>query len=291
MESLGFLGADIGKYLSGQTIGSLIRVGLLLIAGIPALYAFSRWVRKYITQRYTAQQGMIVSRIVYYTGLAIISVSVLSDLGFKLSHLLGAAGIIGIAVGFASQTSVSNLISGFFLIAEQPFVVDDVITVGDTTGQVLSIDMLSVKLRTFDNKFVRIPNESIVKSQVTTVTRFPIRRLDVNVGVAYKEDVGRVRQILLDIAHKNPLCLQEPEPLVIFSGFGNSSIDLLFAVWASKADWLKLKNSIQEEIKARFDQEGIEIPFPHLSLYRGSATEPFPVQIVASGNSTAVASG
>ena len=158
------------------------------------------------------------------------------------------------------------------------------ITVDNVTGQVLSIDMLSIKLRTFDNKFVRIPNETIIKSRVMNVTRFPIRRLDVNVSIAYKEEIAKTREVLLDIATKNPLCLQEPEPIVVFSGFGNSSIDLLFAVWAPKTDWLKLKNSIQEEIKLRFDEEEIEIPFPHLSLYTGLDTKPFPVTIVNNEN-------
>jgi small-conductance mechanosensitive channel len=157
---------------------------------------------------------------------------------------------------------------------------NDVISVGNTTGVVLSIDMLSVKLRTFDNKYVRIPNETIIKSELTNITRFPIRRVDIPVGVAYKENIGKVREILIDIAKKEPLCLNEPEPLVVVTGFGNSSIDLLLLVWAVKTDWLKVKNAITEEIKNRFDRENIEIPFPHVSLYTGSATTPFPIEIV-----------
>jgi small-conductance mechanosensitive channel len=222
---------------------------------------------------------MILSKAILYIGFSIIAISILREVGFRLDTLLGAAGIIGIAIGFASQTSVSNIISGLFLIAEKPFEVNDIITVGGNTGVVLSIDILSIKLRTFDNKFVRIPNETIIKTEVTNVTRFPIRRVDLNVGVAYKEDIARVREVLLNVAFKHPLCLNEPEPLVIFSGFGNSSLDLLLLVWALKSDWLTLKNSITEEIKKRFDEEGIEIPFPHLSLYTGSVTKPLPVKI------------
>jgi small-conductance mechanosensitive channel len=86
--------------------------------------------------------------------------------------------------------------------------------------------------------------------------------------------------MLLHLAEVNPLALQEPEPIVIFTGFGSSSIDILFGVWVLRKDFLKLKNSIQQEIKKAFDEEGIEIPFPHLSLYAGSATEPFPVRVV-----------
>ncbi|MCG8607281.1 mechanosensitive ion channel [bacterium] len=91
-----------------------------------------------------------------------------------------------------------------------------------------------------------------------------------------------MRKILLDIAHHHPLCLQEPEPEVRFSDFGTSSIDLIFVLWVERIDFLKVKTAVQEEIKSRFDEEGIEIPFPHLSLYRGSATEPLTVKIEGS---------
>ena len=139
---------------------------------------------------------------------------------------------------------------------------------------------MSVKLRTLDNKFVRIPSEALVKSTVTNITRFPIRRLDVRVGVAYKESPDRARAVLLDVADKNPMALMEPEPLVIFEGFGDSSLNLHFAVWTVQENWLALKNSIQEEVKAAFDREGIEIPFPHRTLYVGSETGAFPVRLV-----------
>ena len=153
------------------------------------------------------------------------------------------------------------------------------IIVNGTRGIVLSIDLLSVKLRTLDNLFVRLPNESLIKSEVTTVTRFPIRRMDINIGVAYKEDVGRVIQILKEIADANPNSLNEPVPLVIFKDFGASSLDFLLGVWFEKSKYLDLKNSIMQQIKKRFDDEGIEIAFPHLTVYAGSETEPFPIKI------------
>ncbi len=259
---------------------SVLRALAFLVVGLPVALLLSKWIRAWVVQQSNPQRGLVIGKLIWYVGLAIIIVSTLNELGFSLAPLLGAAGILGIALGFASQTSVSNVISGFFLMAEQPFVVDDVIQVGDTVGRVLSIDMISVKLRTFDNRFIRIPNETIVKSQVTTITRFPIRRVDVRVGVAYKEDLARVREVLLQVADANPRCLMEPEPQVMFQGYGESSLDFLFAVWATRENWLQLKNSIHEEIKTRFDEEGIEIPFPHRTLYAGSVTDPFPVRVV-----------
>ena len=261
----------------------LAKAATLLLIGLPLIYVLSRVARRIVGEHFTPQRGLVAAKVVFYPGVLLIATSVMNELGFSLAPLLGAAGILGIALGFASQTSVSNVISGFFLIGESPFVVDDVIQVGDTIGRVLSIDTLSVKLRTFDNKYVRIPNESLIKSQVTNLTRFPIRRLDVNVGVAYREDVKRAREVMLETADRNPIALMDPEPQVIFDGFADSSVNLKFAVWVAREDFLALRNTLPEEIKTRFDEEGIEIPFPHRSLYAGSNTEPFPVRIVEPG--------
>ena len=258
-----------------------IRAAILVFVGLPLAYGLAKWIRAWVTRTMTPQRGLVLGKLFWYGGLAAILITVLLELGFNLAPLLGAAGILGIALGFASQTSVSNIISGFFLMAEQPFVVDDIIEVGSTVGRVLSIDMMSVKIRTFDNRFVRIPNEQIIKSEVTNVTRFPVRRVDVMVGVAYKEDIGRVRRILLEVAEKNPRCLVEPAPVVVFRGYGESSLDFLLGVWATRETWLELKNTIHEDIKVRFDAEGIEIPFPHRTLYAGTATDPIPVKVIS----------
>lgn len=268
------------RLVRGEDPGAFFRAILLVFVGIPALMAAGRWLRVWVGERYSPQQGMVAGKLLFYSGLLLILFTVLHQLQFSLTPLLGAAGIFGIALGFASQTSVSNIISGLFLIAERPFEVDDLIQVGDTLGRVLSIDTLSVKLRTFDNRFVRIPNETIVKSQVITITRFPIRRVDLDVGVAYKENVERVREVLLDVVTRNPRALMEPEPMVFFDGYGDSALMLRLAVWATRDNFIVLKNSLLEEIKARFDEEGIEIPFPHRTVYTGLASEPFPVRMV-----------
>ena len=271
-------GFDLDRLLAEP--GPLIRAALLLFVGVPAVWALSRWMRGHISGRYNAQRGLVVHKLIFWPLVLIIAVSVLKELGFSLAPLLGAAGILGLAIGFASQTSVSNIISGFFLLAEEPFTIGDIIQVGDVQGVVLTIDMLSVKVRTFDNKMVRIPNESLVKSQFTNVTYFPIRRLDVPVGVAYKEDIGRVRQVLLEVAKANPNVLMEPEPMVIFQGYGSSSVDFNFAVWVRRDSFLLVRNQIAEDVKKRLDSEGIEIPFPHVSLYAGTETGPLPIRLV-----------
>jgi small-conductance mechanosensitive channel len=266
--------------LGGIALAPFVRTLVILLAGIPLAYLVSAWLRRWIGGLMSPQAGLIAGRFAFYAAMAIVLITTLNELGFSLAPLLGAAGVLGIALGFASQTSVSNLISGLFLIAERPFVVGDLIEVDGVSGFVLSIDSISVKLRTFDNKMVRIPNETMVKSRVTNITRFPIRRVDVSVGVGYNEDPSKVRAVLRDIADSNPLVLMEPQPVVIFQGFGDSSINFTLGVWATRESFLAVKNSIQEDVKARLDAEGIEIPFPHRTLYVGSATGPFPVELV-----------
>jgi len=203
----------------------------------------------------------------------------LQEAGVQLSVLLGAAGVLTVAVGFAAQTSASNLISGLFLMGEQPFTVGDLIKVGESTGFVLSIDLMSVKLRTFDNLMVRIPNETMLKSEVTNLTHFPIRRVDLKLGVAYRESIDQVRRILFRVADRNPLCLEEPKPQFFFLAHGDSSLELQLSAWTACDNYFELKTGLYQEIKEAFDAAGIEIPFPHLSLYSGSETAPLPVQL------------
>ncbi len=268
------------EVVTPDRILSVARAVVLLVVGLALARLVSASVGRAIAPRVSPQQSMLTRRFLYYGLFILVVATTLHQLGFQLGVLLGAAGIFTVALGFASQTSASNLISGLFLIAERPFVVGDVIRVDDVSGEVLSVDLLSVKLRTFDNLSVRIPNESIIKSRVTTLTAFPLRRVDVKVGVAYKEDLSRVKEVLLRAADLNPLSLEEPPPLFIFNGFGDSAIDLQFSVWAKRENFLALKNSIHEDIKSMFDEEGIEIPFPHRSIYTGSASRPFPVRVV-----------
>ncbi len=265
-------------YLQGPqaaaALRAMLKVGLGLVLGRLAGKALVR----IFAEKDDAHRAMVLRRASFYGIVGLFTASALIELGFDLSVLLGAAGILTVGIGFASQTSASNIISGLFLLGERPFAVGDIIKVGGTVGEVLSIDLLSVKLRTLDNLFVRIPNETLIKSEVTNILHFPIRRLDLQVGVAYKEDIEEVRELLMEVADKNPLCLEEPAPRILFQGFGESSIDHEFRVWAKTENFLDLRNSLPVEIKEAFDEHGIEIPFPHRTIYTGEETKPFPLQ-------------
>lgn len=259
---------------------ALLRAAVLLLAGWGLALLAVRNVNR-IPDEMVGLHGKSLIRLGVRYGIYIIfGIMAIRQFGFDLTVLLGTAGILTIAIGFASQTSASNLIAGVFLLTERAFSVGDIIKVGETVGEVLSVDLLSVKLRTFDNLYIRIPNENLMKSTVTTMSRFPIRRYDLQVGIAYKEDLRSARDVLLGVARDFHLCLDEPAPLVIMQGFGDSSVNLQFSVWGLRENFLDLRNGIQERVKEAFDREGIEIPFPHRTLYAGSATDPLPIEIV-----------
>lgn len=136
----------------------------ILIVGYFVAKALSNMVMRFNFAHMSNHGQVLLKRGVLYGVLILMFISALRELGFDLSVVLGAAGILSVAIGFASQTSASNLISGLFLMMERPFSIGDVIRVEQTTGEVISIDLLSVKIRTFDNLFVRIPNESMIKN-------------------------------------------------------------------------------------------------------------------------------
>jgi small-conductance mechanosensitive channel len=268
----------ITDFFTPERISLIVRVALILLIGIPVVGLIRKLIARLLKDKLSRQSEVLILRTVKYVLMLILFIMVLNEFGFKISAILGAAGIFGVAIGFASQTSVSNIISGIFLISEKPFMIGDVIEVGGNLGIIESIDLLSIKLKTFDGRFVRIPNESMIKNDVINLTRYDIRRAQIVVGVAYKEDVRRVLEILKEIADNMPDSLKDPPPLLSLEGFGDSSIDINFGVWTSTANVIDMKTQLILAVKERFDKEGIEIPFPHLSIYAGEVSNPFKIE-------------
>jgi small-conductance mechanosensitive channel len=252
--------------LSPDVLTRGLRIAITVVLGLVLVRLLAVVTQRYIMKKSNPQRQMIVRKIISYTGFFLVLMAVLGELGVKLTALLGAAGIVGIAVGFASQTSVSNIISGLFLISEKPFAIGDVLRIGGTTGIIQSIDLLSIKIRTFDNLFVRIPNEKILSSEVTNITRFPIRRMDILLQIDYGQDLSKVHGILSAIASANPWSLDEPEPVIMFTEFKESGIEIMLGLWFAKTDFADLKNSIMKDISSRFAAEGIRFAHPRRTV-------------------------
>nr|WP_323754112.1 mechanosensitive ion channel family protein [Marinobacter sp.] len=270
--------AEIGN---GIAWGQWFSAAFLMLLGAVLGTLFARSVGRLVGDRVSRHHQVMIRRLCFYLVFMLFAVAALREAGFSLEVVLGAAGILTVAIGFASQTSASNIISGLFLVMERPFEIGDVIEVDGTTGEVVAIDLLSVKLRTPDNLYVRIPNETLIKTRVVNRSRFPIRRIDLTLGIAYAEDVERVSELLLELAKDNAACLEEPKAFVQVTGFGASSVDLQFSFWVPKDRFLEGRSCMMIAVKKMLDGQGIEIPFPHTSIYAGSHSEPFRVQLLA----------
>ncbi len=249
--------------LHPHVIGSLIRGGLWICVGIPLLFFFARVVGRSLSKRISPHAGMLAQKIISYGGNILIFITILLDFNFNLSAILGTAGIASVAFGFAAKTSLSNLISGVFLLWEKPFQIGDQIRIdkSNITGYVLSIDLLSVKIRTQDNLFVRIPNETLVQSDFVNISRFPIRRYALSLNVAYNADLKRVEAVLIEVALANACCLDDPAPQVLFDSLGASGINYTLYVWVEQSRYNEIRNLIAADVVKRFAQEGIEIPY------------------------------
>ena len=262
-------------------IAEWLRAGLLIVAGFVIAKLSARFFRSVTEQKLSTHHQLLGSMLVFYILFLIFFLSGLKQIGFSMSVLLGAAGVLSVAVGFASQTSASNLISGLFLIAEKPFEIGDVLKLNEFTGEVISIDLISIKLKTFDNVMIRVPNETLIKTTFTNLSRFPLRRVDLAIGVAYNEDVEQARQILLKAVSQHQRALEHPEPFCIVTQFNASSVDLQLSVWVLRAELREAKSELLIAAKNALDSAGIEIPYPHTSLYVGKHTQPLPIVMVS----------
>lgn len=241
---------------------------LFILFAIWVVFRFiKRAIKKAPEGKFIAVHSTLFLKITTYIYYIAIVLYVLNVFGIKLSALLGAAGIAGVAVGFAAQTSMSNLISGLFVLSEQVVKIGDTITVGDTTGIVDSIDALSVKVHTFDNQLVRIPNSTIIDSNMVNYSYFSIRRFTFNVSIAYETDMEKALEALRKVPALCPTVLRTPEPAAFFDGFGDSGIHMVLAVYFGRDDLRQTKNEVYIAIKKVFDEAGISIPFHQIDVH------------------------
>lgn len=243
-----------------KAIGSVIMIFIIWFIYRMIL----RTVRK--SQSANPHREMLFSKIIKYSFYIVIVMYVLSLFGIKFSAIWGAAGIAGVAIGFAAQTSVSNLISGLFVLTEGTFHVGDTIIVDGITGVVDAVNLLSVRIHTTDNQMVRIPNSTIIDSNLMNNSFYDKRRVTATVGVAYESDLGKTIEVCKAAALSVPTVLQDPEVAAWIIGFSASSVDITVAAWAKTSDFLNTKTDLHIAILRELGKAGIEVPYSKMEV-------------------------
>lgn len=175
-------------------------------------------------------------------------------------------GIAGVALGFAAQTSVSNFISGLFVLGERTMKIGDYISVGGVSGTVDSIGLISIKIHNTENQLIRIPNSTIINTNFQNNNFYGERRMNFCVSVAYDTDMTKALETLRAVPELCPTVLKTPASVVWYDGFGESGINMTLAVWFAPDDLIQTKNDVFIAMKKAFDEAGIAIPFSRIDV-------------------------
>jgi small-conductance mechanosensitive channel len=253
---------DIASVFADVRAYDIFAIAVILVIAVIIAKIVTTFMKRKLSDRMDKYELNVLIAVVWWT-IILVGIFVASP-HFKvdLSGLLVAGGIIGVIIGFASQSVVSNFVSGIFLILERPVKIGDKISIGDVTGYVEHIQILSTIVRTFEGIYVRVPNEKVFTSNLTNYVSNVARRFEYRIGIGYQEDAGRAIRIIRTVIEEEPLALKNPEPSVFVDKLGDSTVDLVIRIWTPSEEWYDLRNSLLLKIKTTLEANGIEIPFP-----------------------------
>ena len=241
---------------------------LIFIIGRIAVGMISNGVSKVMT---TAKLDPILvnflSGILRSVLLLLVLVFALSKLGLDTTSLVALLGAAGLAVGLALKDSLSHFAAGVMLILFRPFKVGDYVEINGVGGSVEQITILSTRLKSPDNKVITVPNASVFGNTMINFSEQATRRVDMVVGIGYGSDLLKAKAILEEMVNGHELVLKDPAPKIAVSELADSSVNFVVRPWVNAADYWTVKWDLTEKIKLRFDAEGIEIPFPQMSLH------------------------
>lgn len=241
-----------------------------------AIVFFGRLLVRWLTR--TAKKAMersevdetlisFLGNITYYMLLLIVVVIALGVLGFPTTSIIAVLGAATLAIGLALQDSIANLASGVLIIALRPFQVGDYVESADEDGFVTDIRLFHTLLTTRDNKAIYLPNKDVMGNNITNYSNSPLIRLDLVYGIGYGDDVLKAKRILEEIVLANELIAKEPVPVIAVKELADSSVNLIARPYVKVGDEPSVTYSITEQVKLRFDEEGISIPFPQRDVH------------------------
>jgi len=210
----------------------------------------------------------MVRRVVLLIGFII----ALSALGFQLGPIMAVIGAAGFIVAFALQDSLGNLANGIMILLNRPFDVGDIVEVAGSSGKVHSMNLVSTTIKSFDNKIIIVPNNSVWGSVITNSTAAKIRRVDMVFGIGYSDNIEKAQKILEEILSKHDLVLKSPEYVVRVHELADSSVNFICRPWTNVSDYWTVYWDVTRSVKERFDKDGVSIPFPQRDIHMHQVT-------------------
>jgi small conductance mechanosensitive channel len=246
----------------------LILAVITLFVGLRLIKTFVNVLSKSMeTRSFDETLRPFITNIVGWGLKALLIISVASMVGIETTSFIAVMGAAGLAIGLALQGSLANFAGGILILVFKPFKVGDVIDAQGNLGMVERIDILHTHIKTFDNRVIIMPNGALANSNVTNLSKKETRRVEMSVGVAYGTDLQKVRNVILDTLAVDERILSDPEPVVKFVNFGDSSLDLIVRCWTSVDNFWPVYWDNMEAINNAFNANGIEIPFPQRDLH------------------------
>ena len=191
----------------------------------------------------------------------------LSQVGISLAPMLAGLGVAGFIVGFALQDSLGNFASGAMILIYRPYDVGDLVEVTSASGLVKKMNLVSTTIATLDNQILVVPNSKIWGDVIKNVTAQKERRIDLEFGIAYDDDIELAERVLIEIVSAHEKVLADPEPTIKLHTLGDSSVNFIVRPWVKTGDYWNVYWDITREVKLRFDREGISIPFPQRDVH------------------------
>ena len=250
-------------HLAGPGLAIASIVAVLIVVSLAIRRAIDVAVRQGRLDRTAAT---FVGAVLRYTLLTIGVIAILSQLGVDTASLMGSVGVVGLTVGFAARDALSNVISGLFILWDRPFVIGDLIEIEGLYGRVDRITMRSTRVVTPDGKMLAIPNTTVVNTTVASYTNFPHLRLDIDVTVGVEEDLGRIRQVLLELCEGEPFHDETP-PSVVMTAINDYNVALQLRAWLrDESPHLKARLELRERVFEALREAGVNMPFETLEV-------------------------
>lgn len=252
------------------SVGAILVGVIIMVVGVIIARIFSMFFKRYIGPNLEPHSAKSLNKLIFYGIIIVTLLAVTTSQGIDLSGLMVAGGIFGIVIGFATQSVVANVISGIFLMIERPIKHGEVIELPQRNifGILLDVTIFSTRIKLFDGSIMRVPNDKVFTEQIRNVAATEVRRIDIIVGIAYKEQINKaITAIREAILLKLPFVLVDPEPAIWTDQLADSGVNLKVLVWFPRNDWGEVGPVLPQVVKEALDDANIEIPFPQRTIW------------------------